>query len=190
MEWFIIIFIVVLLVLAYGFYVGLITKRNRALEALSGIDVQLNLRSDSVPNLLKIARRYMEHEEKLLEEISALRAQAGRPYNRTDQTEVQAHLNAASQLEGKISQLLVTVENYPELKADGLLMQTMESYNQVESHVAAARRFYNSAVSELNTATQIFPLSLIASMAGIQAMPFFEASEAARAPVDADRYLR
>ena len=85
--------------------------------------------------------------------------------------------------------LMVNVENYPELKSDNTMLQAMQTYNEVEAHISAARRFYNSAVSELNTAVEIFPGSIIASMASIKVMPFYEVSEAAKAPVDAAEYL-
>lgn len=188
MEIFIVALIVVTLV--YAYYTRLVSKKNAVLEALAGIDVQLNMRADLVPNILKIAKRFLEHESKLLAEITALRTSASRTYDRGNSRSLERHLSAAAELEGKMSQLMVTLENYPDLKSDRVMTQAQETYSDVEQHIAAARRFYNSAVSDLNTAVQIFPGSLIAGMAGIEAMPFFEATATARQPIDADSYLR
>ncbi|MBW3531918.1 LemA family protein [Shewanella oncorhynchi] len=176
-------------IVTYLWYVSLVKKRNTALEALSGIDVQLTKRADLVPNILKIAKRFMEHEKSLLTEITELRTQLSHNYNKADPSAVKEHLVQAERLNDKMSTLMVNVENYPELKSDNTMLQAMQTYNEVEAHISAARRFYNSAVSELNTAVEIFPGSIIASMANIKVMPFYEVSEAAKAPVDAAEYL-
>ncbi|MGL6013153.1 MAG: LemA family protein [Shewanella oncorhynchi] len=176
-------------IVTYLWYVSLVKKRNTALEALSGIDVQLTKRADLVPNILKIAKRFMEHEKSLLTEITELRTQLSHNYNKADPSAVKEHLVQAERLNDKMSTLMVNVENYPELKSDNTMLRAMQTYNEVEAHISAARRFYNSAVSELNTAVEIFPGSIIASMASIKVMPFYEVSEAAKAPVDAAEYL-
>lgn len=176
-------------IVTYLWYVSLVKKRNTALEALSGIDVQLTKRADLVPNILKIAKRFMEHEKSLLIEITELRTLLSNNYNKADPSAVKEHLVQAERLNDKMSTLMVNVENYPELKSDNTMLQAMQTYNEVEAHISAARRFYNSAVSELNTAVEIFPGSIIASMASIKVMPFYEVSEAAKAPVDAAEYL-
>ncbi len=85
---------------------------------------------------------------------------------------------------------MVNVEAYPELKSDNTMLQAMQTYNEVEAHISAARRFYNAAVSELNNAVEIFPGSIIASMANIRIMPFYEADEASKASIDAADFLK
>ncbi|MFT5789404.1 MAG: LemA protein [Shewanella sp.] len=177
-------------IIAYLWYVSLIKKRNTGREALSGIDVQLKKRSNLVPNILKIAQKYMDHEKSLLTEITALRTQAIAGYSDTDPDAVKAHLEVSEQLNQKMSQLMVNVENYPELRSDNTMLQAMQTYNEVEAQLSAARRFYNSAVSELNTAVEIFPGSIIASAASVKVMPFYEADEASKAAVDAADFLK
>lgn len=184
------IIILALLALAYLWYASLIGKRNKAREALSTIDVQLKQRFDLIPNILKVAKRFLEHEQTLLTDITALRTKAEGGYNPRDAAEVREHLDAVQQLSRKMGQLMVTVENYPTLKSDQTMLQAMQTYNEVEAQISAARRFYNSAVTSLNNAVEIFPGNIIAGIAGVQAMPFFETEEASRAPVDANQYLR
>ncbi|MFB2650063.1 LemA family protein [Shewanella mangrovisoli] len=176
-------------IVTYLWYVSLVKKRNTALEALSGIDVQLTKRADLVPNILKIAKRFMDHEKSLLTEITELRTQLTRNYNKTDPNAVKEHIAQAEKLNDKMGALMVSVESYPELKSDNTMLEAMQTYNEVEAHISAARRFYNSAVSELNTAVEIFPGSIIASMANIKVMPFYEVNEASKAPIDAADYL-
>lgn len=186
---FLLILLAAIVVIGYIWYVQLIGKRNKALEALSGIDVHLKLRSNLIPNVLKIAKKFMEHEKSILEEITALRTQANKDYNVKDTNELKQHFDSVEQLSHKMGQLMVQVEAYPELKSDSTMLQAQQSYNEVEAKIAAARRFYNASVTALNNSVQIFPGNIIASIASVGEMPFYEAPESASEPVDADKYL-
>ena len=177
--------------LGYGWYVSLIVRRNRAREALSSVDVQLRKRFDLIPNVLKLAQRYIDHEKGLLAEITALRAMVQEPYSGQDPSAVAAHLDASRALEANLGRLFALAENYPDLKADGTIIRAQQTYEEVEGHISAARRFYNSAVGELNNAVEIFPGSVIAGWANVRAMPFYELDEpAARQPVSVDDVMR
>ncbi len=178
-----IVVVLVLIVMFYNMYVQLLKKRNKVREATGGIDVQLNKRYSLIPNILTIANKFMEHEKGLMEEITALRTKAERI--KSDANTISEKLNLDSQIAAKMGQIMVSVENYPQLKSDQTMMQAMQTYAEVEEHIAAARRFYNSAVNELNNAVEIFPSSLIAGMLNIKPYPFFEASEAAKAEINA-----
>lgn len=178
----------VLLFLLYPMYVRLIQLKNKTKEAMSGIDVQLKKRYDLIPNILTIAQKYMEHERGLFEEITRLRSAAASI--RSDADTIGKKIDLDNQIASKMGQLMVNVENYPQLKADGTMMQAMQTYSEVEEHIAAARRFYNSAVNELNNAVEIFPSSLIAALVGIKSYPFFETDEQSRQAVSAGDYLK
>ena len=180
--------IVALIFLLYPMYVRLIKLKNKTKEAMSGIDVQLKKRYDLIPNILTIAQKYMEHERGLFDEITRLRAAAAGI--KSDANTIGEKINLDNQIASKMGQLMVNVENYPQLKADGTMMQAMQTYSEVEEHIAAARRFYNSAVNELNNAVEIFPSSLIAGMIGINSYPFFETDEQSRQSVSASDYLK
>ena len=183
----VIITVVAVLIVLWLLYVSVITKKNNMKEAFSSIDVQLKKRYDLIPNILFIANKFMEHERGLLTDITKLRAQAA--------DLPKGYENAAQKMEldNKIStlmgQLKVAVENYPQLKSDQTMMQAMQTYSEQEEHIAAARRFYNSAVKELNNAVEIFPTSLVALLLGIKQAPFFEAAEVERERVDASKYF-
>ena len=183
-----IIIAVVELVIIYGIYYSLIQKKNKVKEAFSSIDVQLKKRYDLIPNVLFIANKFMEHERGLLEDITKLRAQASKLPADLGNAEQKIKLDGA--IAGKMGQLMVAVENYPQLKSDQTMLQAMQTYNEQEEHIAAARRFYNSAVLDLNNAVEIFPSSMVAVMLNIKQMPFFEAAEQERQAVDASKYFK
>ena len=176
---------VVIVVGLYCVYRSVIVAKNNVLEALSGIDVQLKKRHDLVPNILTIAKKFMEQLNELFEKVTELRTQAMKAPSGS-----KAKFAAEGMLDNLMGQLLVSVENYPELKSDATMTQAMQTYNEVEEHIAAARRFYNSALTQVRNTVQIFPGSLFANLAAdVINYSYFEATEADRAPVDAASIL-
>lgn len=172
----------------YGMYVSLIQKKNKVMEAFSSISVQLKKRYDLIPNILTLAGKFMEHEKSLLEEVTKLRTQAiSLP---DDINSISKKLELDSQIKSRMGQIMVAVENYPQLKSDQTMVHAMQTYNEVEEHIAAARRFYNSAVLELNNAVEIFPSSIVAGMIGVGKQEFFKVDEAETKPVNAADYLK
>lgn len=176
----------VVLAVLYFWYAAIVTRRNRVSEALAGIDVQLNQRHDLIPNLLAAARRFMEHERGVFESVTALRTAATKQPAGTA-----ARFDAENQLEAGLGKLMAVAENYPALKSDGPMIEAQRGMTEVETNIAAARRFYNSAVGDLRNATQIFPGTLLAGLAGASMPPpFFEAPAQATMPIDAAALLR
>lgn len=178
-------------VILYIWYAKLISRRNAAREALSSIDVQLKKRHDLLPNVLKLAGRFMTHEKELLEDLTALRARVDAGYDPADPEAVQAHLAAGQQLQSGMARFFAVAENYPELRSAETISKAQDTYTEAEAHISAARRFYNSAVTDLNNAVEIFPGSMIAGWAKVKAMPFWEMEDSShRAAVNADDYLK
>lgn len=172
----------------YGIYVSLVKKKNKVAEAFSGIDVQLKKRYDLIPNLLTIAAKFMEHEKTLMTEVTGLRSQAMKLSS--DINNIKDKISLDKEITSKMGQILVSVENYPQLKADQPMMQAMQAYNEIEEHISASRRFYNSAVLELNNAVEIFPSSLVASICNIKTQEFIQAEESERKAVKATDFLK
>ena len=85
---------------------------------------------------------------------------------------------------------MINMEDYPDLKSNETLIQAQQTYNEVEAQIAAARRFYNSSVTELNNTIEIFPGNLLAGIANSKIMPFFEADEAVVEPINATDYFK
>ena len=162
----------------YIWYATVVARRNKVREALSSVDVHLNQRHDLIPNIVSLAARFMDHERALLTEVTRLREEA----RKTPATPSEAGKRFAleGELGQRVGQLLVGMEAYPELKSDRPVIEAQQTWAEIEAQITASRRFYNAAVNQLNTAIQIFPGPIIAGIAGVTAMPFFEAPAAAR----------
>ena len=159
-------------------YNRLVALRQTRNNAFSDIDVQLKQRFNLIPNLVETVKGYAGHEKQLFESVTAARAQVGR----TQGAGVE-RMAAETMLGGALGNLLAVAENYPQLKADANFRQLMSELSDIENKIAAARRFFNSATNELNTAVQQFPANLIAGMFGFKTEPFFEISPEEEAAV-------
>jgi len=150
---------------------SIVSVKNAAENALSGVSVMLKKRFDLIPSLVDAVQRYMEHESSVLEEVVKLRAQANRGLT-TEQA------NALDrQLARAMSQLVATAEGYPELKASESFQQLQRALNEVEEQISAARRSYNAATKNYNDAVQMFPTNLFAAVLGYRPREFFEAPQ-------------
>ena len=154
--------ILLLLILLYFLYARIIRNKNNVFEALAGIDVQLKNRSNLIPNVLTIAKKFMNHEKDLIENVTKLRTKENQSYDKTDPTSIKDHISAAATLGSELGKVMISVEAYPELKSNETMIQAQLTYNEVEAKIAAARRFYNSAVSQLNNSIEIFPGTFLA----------------------------
>ena len=167
--------IVALLVIIFiAIYNGLVAKRQQVNEAFSGIDVQLKLRRELVPNLVETVKGYAAHEKSTLDAVIAAR-------NAAAAAQGPAAMGAAEgALSGALGKLFALAEAYPDLKASNNFVQLQTELSSIEDKVAASRRFYNSAVGDYNTAVQQFPASLIAGGAGFTQREFFDVGETER----------
>jgi LemA protein len=172
----------------YLWYATIVSRRNKANEAWSSVDVHLQQRLDLIPNILTIADRFMDHERQLLTEVTSLRAMAGGLLGQGAEV-MRERLALEDRLGQAVGRLLVTLEAYPELRSDATMLEAQRTWTEVEGQITAARRFYNAAVNQLNNAVQIFPGNLLAVLAEVRPMPFFEASRQAREAPRADLLL-
>ncbi len=166
--------IIIIVLVSYSSYVSLISRKNKVREALSSIDVQLKKRYDLIPNILTIAKKFMDHEKDLMTELTQLRTQV---LSINSENEFRKKLKIDDEIKNKMQQLFVQVENYPQLKSDSTMVAAIQTYNEVEEHIAAARRFFNTAVNNLNNAVEIFPSSIFAKMLDIDTKEYFEVSK-------------
>lgn len=178
------------LVVLYVWYASIVRRRNRVAEALGGIDVQLQQRHDLIPNVLVIARRFMDHERSLLTDITELRAKAHDHVGERDFSKIAEKFETEARLGQQMGRLLMLAENYPQLRSDGPMIEAQRTYSEIEANIAASRRFYNASVADLSNAVQVFPGQLLMGLAGVKTVPPpFQTTEAARAAVDASKYL-
>lgn len=175
---------VVLLGGVYALYVSLVKTKNNVKEAASGIDVQLKKRYDLIPNMLKAAAKFMEHEKDVFMKVTQLREQAMNATTYEDKFKADANLSQA------LKSFNIQAEAYPELKSDATMVQAQQAMAEIEEHIAAARRFYNAAVKDYKNAIEIFPSSLVAGLMGLKDVyPFFEAEDVAKEAVDVNAYF-
>ena len=172
----IIIAVAVLLVLwVVGIYNGLVNRRNNRENAFANIDVQLKQRHDLVPQLVATVKGYATHERELLERVTAARTAAMSAVGINDKIQTENALSSA------LSGLRVSLEAYPDLKANQNFLQLQEEIADIENKLAAARRFFNSTTRELNVTVQSFPTNLIAGVFGFKTEPMFEIRASERA---------
>src|SRR5664279_4499212 len=150
-----IIFIIVLFVISL--YNRLVRLRNNREQAFADVDVQLKQRHDLIPQLVDSVKGYMGHERGVLTDITEARTNAMKASTINEKIEAENKLSTA--LDG----LKVSVEAYPDLKANQNFMQLQNEIADIENKIAAARRFFNSATKELNVATEVFPSNLLAT---------------------------
>ena len=165
--------IVIVFAVIVGLYNALVRGKNMVDEAWSSIDVQLKRRHDLVPNLVEVARRYMEHEAQTLQAVIAARnqandaASAARQHPENAQT-IGALALAEQGLMGSLGRLLVVAEAYPDLKADARMRELSEELSSTENRVSFARQAYNDAVLEFNNAVGVFPALIVARLFNFQ----------------------
>ena len=171
-SWIIPVAILAVVVLwAIGVFNGLTRKRNAYKNAFAQIDVQLKRRYDLIPNLVETVKGYAKHERETLEavikarNIAATAAEAAA--KAAGDPDAMARLAAAeASLGGTLARLLVTVERYPELKANQNFLELQEELTSTENKVAFARQAYNDAVTDYNNTRAVFPAVLLAGMFG------------------------
>jgi LemA protein len=153
---------------------ALVRLRNQSRTAWADIDVQLTRRHDLVPMLVEAVKAYAGHEKTVLENVSALRAQAMTLKSPQQLGQVE------SELEQGLGRVMLLQEAYPDLKANQNFARLQASLVEVEDHLQYARRFYNGAVRDLNDGIQRFPASAIARAFDFQPAEFFHADGDAR----------
>ncbi len=159
-------------------YNNLVNLRNYRENAFANIDVQLRQRYDLVPHLVDTVKGYATHEKELLEKVTMARGAA------MNATTVNDKIEANNMLSGALSGLRVSLEAYPDLKANQNFLQLQAELSDIENKLAATRRFFNSTTRELNTSVESFPANLVAGMFGFKKEPMFEIAQAERAAVE------
>ena len=161
--------VVVVAFFAVGIYNGLVMARNAYKNAFAQIDVQLQRRFDLIPNLVETAKGYLSHERETFEAVTAARAAAmnglaAAKASPGDPAAMAQLSQAEGMLNGALGRLMVSVEAYPELKANQNMMQLSEELTSTENKVAFARQAFNDSVMAYNNKREVFPSSIVAGM--------------------------
>ena len=168
----IVIAVIVVLILCFiSMYNGLVKLRNNRENAFANIDVQLKQRYDLVPQLVSTVKGYASHEKDVLEKVTAARAAA------MSATTIDEKVAADKAMSSALSGLKISLEAYPELKANQNFLQLQTELADIENKLAAARRFFNSTTREFNNACEVFPSNIIAGMFNFKRAAMYEATE-------------
>jgi LemA protein len=171
---------IAVLLFGIGIYNSLISKKNQVANAFSAIDVMLKKRFDLLPNLVETVKQYMQYEGDTLTKITELRGKA-LDANATEGD----RLALDSQIGTAVKGLMVSVESYPDLKANQNFLNLQTTWTESEEQIAAARRNYNSTVTTYNNAVMMFPGNMFAGMLGYQTLPVLETTASERENVSA-----
>ncbi len=157
-----------LLLLAAGVWIynRLIRNRNRVNEAWAGIDVQLQKRSELVPNLVQTVKGYAAHESGVFEEVTHIRTNG--------QSHVEERARQETALSRSLGRLFALAEDYPDLKASEGFQQLHASLVEIEDHLQYSRRYYNGAVRDNNNLIESFPSNIVANIFKFKLAEFFE----------------
>lgn len=194
MHWFFILIpLALVLWIAVAIYNRLVRLRNTTNNALAQIDVQLKRRYELIPNLVEVARKYLEHESETLQTVISARNQADglrQQWQKStgDAATASALIQADQALQSGLGRLMAVVESYPELKADENLRDLSGEITHTENRVSFARQAYNDAVLSFNNAAQSFPANILASLFGFAPLAMLQStsSDAERATLRVD----
>jgi LemA protein len=165
---------IVIIILAGGLgiwiiltYNRFVTLRNRCVNSLSQIDIQIQKRHELVPKLVDTVKSYASHEQETLEKVTAARAEA------VGAGSTREKAGAEDGLDSAVRSLFALAEAYPSLKADTLYLELHRDLTKLEDDIRFSRQFHNDTVMRHNTAISTFPANLVARFAGAGEMEYF-----------------
>ena len=164
-------------------YNGLVTNQENVERAVGNVQTAYQKRADLIPNLVATVKNYAEYEANTQIAVVEARAKAAGsitldPTNLTEES-LNAYLNAQNELSGALKNLLVTVEQYPDLKANQNYLNLQDQLESCENGIANARREFNETAMAYNTNVRKFPGNIIAGMFGFAEKPYFKAADGA-----------
>lgn len=183
-AWLIIVSILALIFLYIGAsYNNLVSKNEQVESAWGQVSNVYQRRLDLIPNLVETVKAYAKHEESTLVEVVEARANAsktvisGAQLNKDNLAEFE---KAQSQVSNSLSRLLVSVEQYPNLKANENFIALQTQLEGTENRIANERRVFNEVVQSYNTSIKTFPNNILAKLFGFDSKIYFEASKQAQ----------
>ena len=169
--------LLILILIYISAYNTLNRRKNQIDNAFSSLDALFIKRNDLIPNLIATVRQYMDFEREVLEKITQLRV----PKDRTSEEYVQD-----GEVDKIMKQIMVQVENYPQLKASQQFSNLQYSFNECEEQLSAGRRYLSASITDYNNAVTTFPSNVVAGISGMKKHEWERATDAQRQNVDAN----
>lgn len=159
-----------------GGYNGLVSTDENVKNKWADVEVQYQRRMDLIPNIVNTVKGAANFEQKTLNDVISARSAWAQAKNTGD---INGEVAAATNFDGALSRLLVTVEAYPDLKATAAFRDLTTELEGTENRVAVARRDYNAAVKDYNLKTRQFPSNILAGIFNFNERTSFEAQQGA-----------
>lgn len=163
-----------------GQYNGMVKSEENVTKSWANVESQYQRRSDLIPNLVSTVKGYANHEESTLTAVIEARAKATQttidPTNMTEES--MAKFQAAqSGVSSALGRLLVSVEQYPDLKANQNFLELQAQLEGTENRISVERQRFNADAQGFNTMIRTFPKNVIAGMFGFEKKAYFQAEE-------------
>ena len=163
-----------------GVYNSMVRMDETVSQAWAQVENVYQRRADLIPNLVATVKGYAEHESETLEAVVNARAKATQatvdPANLSEE-ELANFMSAQDELGAAIGRLLVSVERYPDLKANQNFLELQAQLEGTENRITVERQKFNEAARNYNVTIRKFPDNIIANMFGFEKKGYFEASE-------------
>ena len=170
-----------------GMYNSMVRMDETVSQAWAQVENVYQRRADLVPNLVATVKGYAEHESSTLEAVVEARAKATQATvdpSSLSEDELARFMSAQNELGTAIGRLLVSVERYPDLKANQNFLELQAQLEGTENRITVERQKFNEAARNYNVTIRRFPNNIFAVMFGFEKKGYFEASEGAeQAPV-------
>ena len=176
----------ILIIYGIGVNNRFVTAEESVESAWAQVENQYQRRADLIPNLVNTVQGAADFEQETLQSVIEARSRATsinlQANDLNDPAKIQQFQAAQEQLSGALSRLLVSVERYPELKANANFRDLQAQLEGTENRIATERKRFNDTARQYNTEIRKFPGSLIASITGFDRKAYFEANEGAEQP--------
>lgn len=163
-------------------YNGLVSMDENVQNKWSTVETSYQRRSDLIPNLVSTVKGYATHERQTLESVMKARSEATQvkidPSNCTPE-QLAAYQKAQGNVTSALGKLLMVTERYPDLKANENFLELQSQLEGTENRISVARKDFNDAAKDYNTAIRRFPRNIIASMGGFEKRTYFQAEAGA-----------
>jgi LemA protein len=185
-KWIIVVVIVAIIVvgvifaaLYFGAYNNLVGLEESVDEKWAQVEQELQRRYDLIPRVVNASKLYINYEGSILQNVTELRSQWAAAMQSGDLDTIN---DATGKLDSAVSNLIVVIENYPDLKASQVVEDLMVELEGTENRISTERMRYNEAVRDYNRVRRSFPTNMWAAGWGFEGREYFEAKVGAEEP--------
>lgn len=161
-------------------YNSMVSQDEAVGTAWSNVENQYQRRADLIPNFVNTVKGYANHEKETLEAVISARAKATQTsinLNEISSEKMAAFQQAQGELSSALSRLMVSIERYPDLKANQNFQALQAQLEGTENRISVERRKFNEIARAYNTSIRRFPKNIVAGLFGFEKRPYFEAQE-------------